>query len=835
MRKFMKLFLLILVFLGGIFLFACTNEKEDAQTNEDNETLEDTTHIHQGGDWVVVSEATCQSAGEKKITCTVCGKVLSTEEIPALDHTLEYYKDEEATCSEVGHKLYKCSVCGEIVEGEEIEKISHTVVIDEAVAASCTKTGLTEGSHCSVCGEVIVMQYATPLVDHDYVVVENVDATDTTSGYTIYECSMCGDSYTVNIPSSGVYNNEEEVLITLSDLGSSVSNNNGGVTIDGATITISKAGEYVITGELLEGNIVISVGDEDEVDLVLNGMTLASSTTDPIYMENGDKLEISAKNGTKNVIKDLRTTTTDATGAAIYALCDMLLKGKGELEVSSTYNNGIHTKDDLKIKNLTLTATAVNNAIKGNDSITIESGIVKAISSGGDALKTSNSSISSKGNQKGTITISGGAVDLYATTDGIDAAYDAIIEDGLINIYTDKFSSYSGDVTVTSSSTMYLKLSNRSGLSSSYRYSALFYDEEGNTTWCSGTQATTGREAYFKFTKPSDSVYVKFYCYSSSQTSNQDTNYLYATDKLTINSSKDAYNVTTVSNKIMSGSWTNYTTQSGQGGFGGHGGMQEGNSDKTDYSCKGIKADNEVIINGGTINIQSTDDGIHANNDTKLETGSYGAGNVTINGGNITIYTLDDGIHADSNNTIAGGNIIISNSYEGVEGNVITFSGGSTQIASSDDGVNAKTTLNINDGFIYMNANGDGIDSNNNVYMTGGVVLAQGPTNGGNGVIDFERSFSFSGGLLLAIGCSGMNQKPTATSGNTSTSKSISTTTSSYVNVVVNSTVVATIKVTKGSQNYCVLAYNNTLYPSASVSVTTSNSNTLVNNLYYVK
>ena len=705
MRKFMKLFLSILVFLGGIFLFACTNEKEDAQTNEDNETLEDTTHIHQGGDWVVVSEATCQSAGEKKITCTVCGKVLSTEEIPALDHTLEYYKDEEATCSEVGHKLYKCSVCGEIVEGEEIEKISHTVVIDEAVAASCTKTGLTEGSHCSVCGEVIVMQYATPLVDHDYVVVENVDATDTTSGYTIYECSMCGDSYTVNIPSSGVYNNEEEILITLSDLGSSVSNNNGGVTIDGATITISKAGEYVITGELLEGNIVISVGDEDEVDLVLNGMTLASSTTDPIYMENGDKLEISAKNGTKNVIKDLRTTTTDATGAAIYALCDMLLKGKGELEVSSTYNNGIHTKDDLKIKNLTLTATAVNNAIKGNDSITIESGIVTAISSGGDALKTSSSSISSKGNQKGTITISGGAVDLYATTDGIDAAYDAIIEDGLINIYTDKFSSYSGDVTVTSSSTMYLKLSNRSGLSSSYRYSALFYDEEGNTTWCSGTQATTGREAYFKFTKPSDSVYVKFYCYSSSQTSNQDTNYLYATDKLTINSSKDAYNVTTVSNKIMSGSWTNYTTQSGQGGFGGHGGMQEGNSDKTDYSCKGIKADNEVIINGGTINIQSTDDGIHANNDTKLETGSYGAGNVTINGGNITIYTLDDGIHADSNNTIAGGNIIISNSYEGVEGNVITFSGGSTQIASSDDGVNAKTTLNINDGFIYMNAN----------------------------------------------------------------------------------------------------------------------------------
>ena len=107
--------------------------------------------------------------------------------------------------------------------------------------------------------------------------------------------------------------------------------------------------------------------------------------------------------------------------------------------------------------------------------------------------------------------------------------------------------------------------------------------------------------------------------------------------------------------------------------------------------------------------------------------------------------------------------------------------------------------------------------------------------NGGNGVIDSDRSFSFSGGLLLAIGCSGMNQKPTASSGNTSTSQSISTSTSSYVTVKCNNEVIAVIKVTKSSQNYCVLAYNNSSYPNATVSVTTSNSNTLVNGLYYVK
>ena len=135
---------------------------------------------------------------------------------------------------------------------------------------------------------------------------------------------------------------------------------------------------------------------------------------------------------------------------------------------------------------------------------------------------------------------------------------------------------------------------------------------------------------------------------------------------------------------------------------------------------------------------------------------------------------------------------------------------------------------------MYLDAGGDGIDSNNAAVMTGGIVLAQGPSNGGNGVIDYDRSFSFSGGLLLAIGCNGMNQKPTASSGNTSTSKTISTNTSSYVKVDVNGKTVACIKVTKSSQNYCVLAYNNTSYPSATVNVVTSFNETLVNNLYYV-
>ena len=139
---------------------------------------------------------------------------------------------------------------------------------------------------------------------------------------------------------------------------------------------------------------------------------------------------------------------------------------------------------------------------------------------------------------------------------------------------------------------------------------------------------------------------------------------------------------------------------------------------------------------------------------------------------------------------------------------------------------------------MYLDAGGDGIDSNGSIYMTAGVVLALGPTNGGNGVIDYGdwgSSFSFSGGLLLAIGCSGMNAKPTASSGNT-----VSATTpgapsvGSYLMVSSNGNVVAVLKITKSNQNYRVLAYNNTEYPSTIVSVTTQINVTLTNDLYYV-
>ena len=798
---------------------------------------------HTESEWITTLEATCTSFGSAHKVCTVCDVELELKDLEKLPHTdSEWITTLEATCTTLGSAHKICTICEAETAIKSLEKLPHTEEKVLGTPAKCEEEGLTDGVKCSKCDYVIKEQTTLPALEHDYKVTKTVYPTDGENGYIEYTCSNCNHTYQKVLEAGSGYDETLPTTIVLSNDVITISNNNGGVVVNGSEVIITLAGEYDIVGEINEGSILISLGEEDNAIINLRGMKLTSTTTNPIYIESGNEVDISAKVDTLNYIYDKRTaTTTDMVGGAIYSLVDLDIKGKGYLEVTSTYNNGIATTKDLNIKNLTLEANAPNNALKGNDSLIIESGTIKAISSSGDALKTENSDISSKGNQRGIITIIDGTLDLYAACDGIDAAYDCIIEGGTINIYTEKYSTYSGDVTVNSTSTLYLRVSSRaSGLSSISKYSAMFISEDNKTTFVNGTYVSANGKKYYKFDVPSGSSYVKFFAYNSSQTEGQSTNYAYATDQMTIPASYDTYYVNSAASSNLSGSWENYNAPTGGmgGPGGGMGGPMEGNSNKAAYSCKGIKADNSILINGGTINIKSHDDGIHTNSDVLLGTGNYGVASLTISGGNVTVYSDDDGLHADGTLTVDGGNVIISNSYEGLEGNYIYFKGGTVQIKSSDDGINAKTTLYCQGSIVYLDAGGDGIDSNGNVYMTAGVVLALGPTNGGNGVIDYgdrNCTFSFTGGLLLAVGCSGMNAKPTAGTGNT-----VSATTpgapsiGSYLTVTSNGNVVAVLKVTKSSQNYRVLAYNNTAYPSTTVSVTTTTSVTLTNDLYYV-
>ena len=503
------------------------------------------------------------------------------------------------------------------------------------------------------------------------------------------------------------------------------SDTSDGVTQSGSVYTITKAGEYTVTGLLSEGQLIVDAGDEDEVTIVLNGTSITCSSGSPIYVKNASKVEIKSEENSFNEVIDNRTEATedssdDAGNAAIYATCDLKLVGKGALVVTGNYNNGIQSKDDLSIKNVIVKVTAVNNAVKGNNAVDIESGNIIAISAKGDGIKTSNSNISNKGNQKGIVTITGGNIDVYAACDGIDAAYVVDISgDGNLNIYTDTYSEYSEEVTSSGSS---------SGTSTSRNSSA-------NKTASANT-----------------------------------VSYVAASD--------------TIANAPGGSGGGNMGGMDGQNGGnapdmnGGSGGKaggnrpgmpgdfnKSGNSSGQSYSTKGIKAESEINISGFTINISSTDDGIHANSDSGvLETGEDGKGTIVINGGSITISSGDDGIHADKQLDVNDGYINVVTSYEGLEAITINLNGGKIYVYATDDGINACTgdgktspIVNVTGGYIDVTtASGDtdGIDSNGNYVQTGGFVLVKSGSSSGNvsGSIDVDGTVTITGGTCVALG-----------------------------------------------------------------------------------
>ena len=226
----------------------------------------------------------------------------------------------------------------------------------------------------------------------------NSPSTSNSTSISKPSTSVSISSPTTN-PDEG-YDETKSTEIVLSDNNSVVTNNNGFVVISSNEIYITGGSTYSISGTLSNGKIIVNPSDENAViELELTGVNISCNYGAPIGIFNGDQVDISAKKGSKNYLFDLRTSnddTLDGSNACLYSAIDMDLKGKGSLSITSSYNNGIGTKDDLKIKNLELSVKAPNNAIKGNDSLIIESGTITAISTQGDALKTSNSSLSSK-------------------------------------------------------------------------------------------------------------------------------------------------------------------------------------------------------------------------------------------------------------------------------------------------------------------------------------------------------------------------------------------------------------------------------------------------------
>lgn len=485
------------------------------------------------------------------------------------------------------------------------------------------------------------------------------------------------------------------------------------ITQNDSVYTITQAGEYTVTGLLSEGQIVVNADDNAEITIVLNGTYITCSNGSPIYIKNADNVKIKSEENTYNCIVDARTEADDNSdnsssengNAAIYAACDLKLVGKGALSVTGNYNNGIQSKDDISIKNVTIKVNAVNNAIKGNDEVAIESGEIIAISRKGDGIKTSNSSLSTKGKQKGNVIISGGNIDIYAACDGIDAAYGVDVSgDGNLNIYTDTYSDYSEAVAADNSGSSASSVGNPPDMNNSSSNP----DMKGN--FGGGNRAANGMPGNNSSGNSSKKSYSTKGIKAESE----------------INISGAAINISSTDDGIHANSDSG-VLETGEDG-------------------KGI-----ISISGGTITISTGDDGIHADKELNITDGyinvltSYeGLEAITINisGGQSFVYAADDGINACTGDGSSTPLINITGGYVDV-----TTGSGDT------DGIDSNGSYTQYGGMVFVKGGSSSgqvsgsIDVDGNITITGGTCVALGgicetPVNSVNAYVFSSVSFN---------------------------------------------------------------------------------------------
>lgn len=416
-----------------------------------------------------------------------------------------------------------------------------------------------------------------------------------------------------------------------------------------SNMIIESAGKYTISEKLENGSIIIDAGDDDKIELVLDGADITSESYAALYVKKAKKVTITLASGSENRLcssGEFVQTDDNNVDGAIFSKDDIKIDGDGSLVIESKYGHGIVCKDEIKIKGGSIEIESASHAIEAKDGVTIDGGTL-TLKAGKDGIHAENGDNA----ELGSVTVNGGSIVIDADGDGIDASSVAVISGG-------EFTIEAGD---------------RSSVSKK-------------------------------------------------------------TDK---------------------------------GGFFGFGGSNDSSSSDT-KSMKGIKADASLTISGGTFNIDSADDAVHSN------------GDVTISGGSFIVLTGDDGFHSDTLLSITDGSITISESYEGLEGERVEISGGVIDVRADDDGINAaggndesgfdgfgrpdmfssneNNYIKISGGVINIDADGDGVDSNGNLYVSGGEIYVNGPSDGGNGAIDYDGEAEITGGILVAAGASQMAQ-----------------------------------------------------------------------------
>lgn len=319
-------------------------------------------------------------------------------------------------------------------------------------------------------------------------------ATSTSASSTSDTTSKVADSFSTDVKNGAklaedthysakdlTWDSSSEVTIDLSNPTAT-----DGVTVSDGVITITKAGNYKLTGTY-EGQIKVEAADSDMVRLILNNATITNSTGAAINVVEADEVVIYTASGTTNTVSDGSSYSDTASGspdAAIYSKSDLTLAGEGTLKVEGKYEEGIHTTDGLVIASGTLEVTAANTGIKGKDYVDILDGTV-TVTATKDGIKATNDT---DGN-RGWVRLSGGTVNISAGDDGFKAERVLEISGGTLNITQSNegieaqyINILDGTVNVTSSD---------DGINASYSTTSTTTESASTST----TQTTQGNQA----------------------------------------------------------------------------------------------------------------------------------------------------------------------------------------------------------------------------------------------------------------------------------------------------------------------------------------------------
>ena len=254
----------------------------------------------------------------------------------------------------------------------------------------------------------------------------NTTASNTATTKTTSTTKAKKTSYFTDKDYDTSYDEKTAATVTLSGTTAKISGD--GVAVSGSTVTISKAGTYVISGQSDGVQIKIEAEKTDDVHIVVKGVTMTNTNAD-ISATSAGHVYITLADGTTNSLSDSASNSDEKTDAALFSKVDLTINGNGTLNVEGKKNNGIKANDTLHITGGTYNITAVGDAFNVNDELNI-TGTTMTIDAKEDGVKVDNDEDTSVG----TMYLSDNTITVTAGDDGIHASGDLVIDSGTYTV-----------------------------------------------------------------------------------------------------------------------------------------------------------------------------------------------------------------------------------------------------------------------------------------------------------------------------------------------------------------------------------------------------------------